>query len=140
MRNYLRTSLLAAMLLVSASAFAQVSFGIRIGPPPRPRVVRIQPPRPGPDYVWIDGYWFADGRRYRWHDGYWTRPPYAGYRWVGPRYDGGQFFAGYWDGDRGRFEHDHRWDRDRGRRDGERRRDNDDRDRGRGDDRGRGRD
>jgi hypothetical protein len=27
------------------------------------------------------------------------------------------FYAGFWDGPRGHFDHDHRWDRDRGRRD-----------------------
>ena len=94
---------------------AQVSIGIRIGPPPPPRVVRVLPPRPGPEYVWLDGYWYVVGNRYRWHDGYWTRPPYAGARWIVPRHDGERFFGGYWDGDRGRFEHDHRWDRDRDR-------------------------
>ena len=94
---------------------AQVSIGIRIGAPPPPRVVRVLPPRPGPEYVWVDGYWYVVGDRYRWHDGYWTRPPYAGARWIVPRHDGERFFGGYWDGDRGRFEHDHRWDRDRDR-------------------------
>src|SRR5579864_2166718 len=109
--------LLLGLLFLAALSIcsAQVSIGIRIGPPPPPRVVRVQPARPGPDFVWIDGYWFADGSRYRWHDGYWTRPPYGGARWVTPRYEGERFFGGYWDGDRGRFEHDHHWDRDRNR-------------------------
>jgi len=31
---------------------------------------------------------------------------------VVPHHDGERFFAGYWDGDHGRFEHDHKWDRD----------------------------
>jgi hypothetical protein len=36
-----RASLLAAMLLAGASAFgAPISFGIQIGPPPRPRRIR----------------------------------------------------------------------------------------------------
>ena len=83
-----------------------------LGPPPAPRVLRVRPASPGPDYVWVDGYWYPVGRRYQWHEGYWTRPPYAGARWVAPHHDGEQFFEGYWEGDRGRFEHDHRWDRD----------------------------
>jgi len=107
----MKKTLLALLLLTGGSAFAQLSVGVRIGPPPAPRVVRVHPRAPGPDYIWIDGYWYADGRRYRWHDGYWTRPPYAGARWVGPRYEGGQFFAGFWDGEHGRTDHDHRWDR-----------------------------
>ena len=116
MKILIRIALLAAMFLASVSALgAQVSVGVRIGPPPRPRVVRVQPAQPGPGYSWIGGYWFADGGHYRWHDGYWTRPPYEGARWVAPRHDGHEFFAGYWDGDRGRIEHDHRWDHDRDR-------------------------
>lgn len=115
--------LLAVAALAAGTMFGQVSFGIRIGPPPAPRVLRVHPRQPGPGYMWIDGYWFADGGHYRWHDGYWTRPPYAGAVWVAPRYEGDQFYGGYWNGDRGRFDHDHRWDRDRRNRDWDRDRD-----------------
>jgi hypothetical protein len=117
MRNFARTTvLLAAMLLAVASgAEAQVSLGIRIGPPPAPRVVRVQPVSPGPGFLWTAGYWYPVGQRYTWHAGYWTRPPYEGARWVEPRHDGERYFAGYWDGDRGRVEHDHGSDRDKDR-------------------------
>jgi hypothetical protein len=107
--------LLVLMLLAAGSMFAQVSVGIRIGPPPPPRVVRVQPPAPGPEFIWVDGYWYAVGSRYKWHPGYWTRPAYPGARWVAPHHDGERFFDGYWDGDGGRRDHDHRWDRDRNR-------------------------
>jgi hypothetical protein len=107
--------LMVLVCLGAASLFGQVSIGIRIGPPPAPRVIRVRPVAPGPAYDWIDGYWYADGRRWKWHAGYWTLPPYAGARWVGPRHDGERFYAGYWEGDRGRFDHDHHWDRDRNR-------------------------
>jgi hypothetical protein len=120
--------LLAILLLAGGSMFgAQVSLGIRIGEPPPPRVVRVRPRAPGPAYFWVGGYWYPVNGRYRWHEGYWTRPPFGGARWIAPRHDGQQFFEGYWDGDRGRFEHDHRWDRDRNRdwRDGDRNRDRD---------------
>lgn len=110
----MRKILLGMLFVMGTSAFGQVSIGIRIGAPPPPRVVRI-PARPGPDYYWVDGYWYPVDGRYVWHNGYWTRPPYGSARWVGPRYESGQFYQGYWDGDRGRFEHDHRWDRDRDR-------------------------
>jgi hypothetical protein len=108
----MKTKLLAVVLLAAGSVFAQVSIGIRIGPPPPPRVIRVRPVAPGPDFVWVDGYWYAVGNHYKWHAGYWTRVPYAGARWVVPHHDGERFFAGYWEGDRGRFEHDHHWDRD----------------------------
>ena len=112
------TALLALMLLAVASGVdAQVSIGIRIGPPPAPRVVRVQPRRPGPSHVWIEGYWYPVGKHYKWHNGYWTQPPYEGARWVTPHHDGQRYFAGYWEGDRGRLEHDHRWDRDKKNRD-----------------------
>jgi hypothetical protein len=106
---------LLAMMLVAGSSFAQLSVGVRIGAPPPPRVVRVRPHAPGPDYAWVEGYWYPAGGRYKWHNGYWTRPPYAGARWVGPHYDGGQFFNGYWEGDHGRMDHDHNWDRGRNR-------------------------
>jgi hypothetical protein len=113
MRNFVKTTLLAAMLLATGWAIdAQVSIGITIGPPPPPRVVQALPPRPGPVFVWVEGYWYPVGRHYRWHEGYWTRPPYEGARWVAPHHDGERFFVGYWEGDRGRVEHDHHRDRD----------------------------
>ena len=111
----MRAKLLAAVLLAAGSLFgAQVSLGITIGAPPPPRVY-VQPPAPGPGFVWVSGYWYPVGHRYRWHAGYWTRPPYPGAVWVAPHHDGRQYFAGYWGGNRGRIEHDHRWDRDRDR-------------------------
>lgn len=111
----MKKTIIALMLLGGACVFGQVSIGIQIGAPPPPRVVRVRPIAPGPDYLWIDGYWYADGHRWRWHDGYWTIPPYAGARWIAPRHDGERFYMGYWEGDRGRIEHDHHWDRDRDR-------------------------
>src|SRR5262245_57002147 len=102
---------LAGFLLgASSTANAQVSFGIQIGPPPAPQAY-VVPAQPGPDYDWVEGYWYPDRGHYRWHNGYWTRPPYAGAYWVDPYYDRGRYFTGHWEGNRGRLEHDHRWDR-----------------------------
>ncbi len=123
--------MLAAMLLACGSIFS-AQLSIRIGPPPALRVERHRPPSPGPDYVWVDGYWYPVNGHYTWHRGYWTRPPYAGARWIGPRYERDEYYNGYWEGDRGRIDHDHRWDsaRDRDfRHDRDRDRDHD-RDRG----------
>jgi hypothetical protein len=107
---------LLLLVIALGSAFAaDFSVGIRIGPPPPARVVRVQPLSPGPEWVWVQGYWYPAGNHYRWHDGYWTRPPYPSAVWVAPHHDGERFFNGYWEGERGRFEHDHRWDRDRDR-------------------------
>ena len=116
MFTFTKAILLAAIFLGCMSvAQAQISVGIRIGPPPRPRVVHVVPPRPGPDFLWVGGYWYPVGNHYRWHGGYWTRPPYEGAHWIAPHHDGHQFFAGYWDGPHGQLAHDHRWDRERDR-------------------------
>jgi hypothetical protein len=106
----------ALWLSLDSAVHAQVSFAIQIGQPPPPRVYHVAA-RPGPEFVWVEGYWYPQGRQYVWHDGYWTRPPYEGAYWVEPYYDGGRYMAGYWDTPRGRVEHDHRWDRERDRRD-----------------------
>jgi hypothetical protein len=114
---------MSALLLGPSAAQAQISFGVTIGEPPPPRVYRV-PRRPGPDYEWVEGYWYPQGPRYHWHNGYWTRPPYEGAYWVAPYYSRGQYFAGRWEGRRGFIAHDHRWDRNR-RRDERRDRDDD---------------
>jgi hypothetical protein len=107
----MKKRLIALTLLAGGVVFGQVSIGIRIGAPPPPRVVSVLPSRPGPEFIWVEGYWYPVGSHYRWHDGYWTRPPYAGARWVGPRHDGERFYEGYWDGDHGRRDHDHKFDK-----------------------------
>jgi hypothetical protein len=114
-RGFMR-KVMILLVLAAGMGLAQVSLGIRIGPPPRARVV-VVPASPGVGYTWIGGYYYPDGQRYRWHAGYWSRPPYGGAHWVEPRHDGERFFAGYWDGDNGRRDHDHRWDRDHRNRD-----------------------
>jgi hypothetical protein len=116
MKNFLRAILFVAMLfvamlfVVSRSAQAQVSVGIVIGAPPPPRAI-VRPAIPYEGAVWVEGYWYPVGHHYKWHNGYWTRPPYEGARWVAPRHDGERYYNGYWEGDRGRVEHDHHWDR-----------------------------
>jgi hypothetical protein len=111
MRRFLLTAAVLTMVLApAATAHAQISFGIRIGEPPAPRAYRV-PPRPGPDYVWVEGYQYPERGHYKWHDGYWTRPPYQGAYWVEPYHTGGQYYAGHWEGARGNVAHDHRWDR-----------------------------
>lgn len=109
----MQKKLLAVMLFVAGSLFGQISFGIQIGPPPSPRVMRIRPANPGSGYMWVDGYWYPAGKRYTWHDGYWTRPPYEGANWASPRYDDGQYYQGFWSDGKRKVKHDHKWDRNR---------------------------
>jgi len=97
MKNLKITMLAAAFVLIGQSiAGAQVSFGIRIGPPPAPRVVQVVPVQSGPEYTWLDGYWYPAAGQYRWYNGYWARPPYSGAYWVAPRHEGGLYFGGQW--------------------------------------------
>ncbi len=111
----MKSKLLAMALVAGGTLFGQVSLGIRIGPPPAPRVVRVQPPAPGPGYTWVAGYWYPVSGRYVWHEGYWSRPPYEGAYWTAPGYHDGYFVEGHWDGPHGRVEHHHDWDHDRDR-------------------------
>lgn len=121
MKKVIVAALLSVALLTGAvdmtPLFAQVSLGIRIGPPPQPRVLHSRPRQPGPEYVWVEGYWYpnANGKKYVWHDGYWTRAPFPNARWVSPHYDGERFFNGYWENGDHRMDHDHHWDHDRDR-------------------------
>ncbi len=92
--------------------------------------------------MWVDGYWYASNNRYAWHNGYYTRPPFEGAAWIGPRYEGNQFYAGYWQGNGRTEQHDHRWDRDKKNRDYNRNEDRDNHDNGKHDNgkhRGKGR-
>ena len=112
MRRSLQALAITAVLFALAACAGTTSFGIRIGEPPAPLAYRV-PPQPGPDYLWVEGYWYPQGSRYLWHDGYWTRPPYQGAYWVQPYHVGGQYYPGRWEGSRGNVNHDHRWDQDK---------------------------
>jgi hypothetical protein len=70
-------------------------------PPPMPAYVH-RPVRPGPNFVWVNGFWNWSGRRYAWNAGYWAPRPYANAYWVAPRYVGGRYYRGYWGGPRRR--------------------------------------
>jgi hypothetical protein len=111
MRSLVKATLLAATLLATGTVInAQVSIGIVIAPPPPARAVVVVPERPAPEFAWVEGYWYPVGNHYKWHEGYWTRPPYQGAHWVVPHHDGKRYYAGYWEGDRGRVDHDHHSD------------------------------
>jgi hypothetical protein len=125
----MKTKIIALMLMAGASAFAQGQFGQDVNGGPdynsaqgnpgyddpangspsynepqsyggapeyysqAPAGAYGAPPLCAPGTVWIDGY---DGV-----DGYCAVPPYSGAFWIGPRYFGGRFVAGYWSGPRG---------------------------------------
>ena len=72
-------------------------------PPPMQTYSYRRPQRPGPGYLWVDGYWNFLSRRYSWVSGYWMLPPYAGSYWIAPRYSSGHYFRGYWGASRGGY-------------------------------------
>ena len=73
------STLLLGMGLAMGAANAQVY--VRIGPPPPARREMV-PVRPGPRYVWVPGYYRAEGNRYVWRSGAWVIPPGRQHRWV----------------------------------------------------------
>lgn len=106
----MRTKLIVLLLLLTAGAFAgpRGYFGVGAGHPyygygyapggyyPGPAPAAAYAPYPGTGYAWMGGYWQPYGARYSWRPGYWARPPYAGARWIAPRYYGGRYSRGYW--------------------------------------------
>jgi len=72
--------------------------GYAAAAPSPPPTYAYQPPAPGPNYIWINGFWNFTGGRYVWTNGYGALPPYAGGYWIAPRYYGGRFYAGHWGG------------------------------------------
>ena len=110
----MKTKFFALMLLAGSAMFAgpRIFVGVGLGgyrpyyapapvvvynaPPVAPRMAYVAPPMPGPGYAWVNGYYAPAGAGWGWHAGYWARPPYARAMWVGPRYMGGRYFAGYW--------------------------------------------
>ena len=57
--------------------------------PEAPPAVIVETPSysPGPDYLWIDGYWHWGGNRYDWHHGEWQRPTSQNHVWIRPSYE-----------------------------------------------------
>ncbi len=67
--------------------------------PPR-EVVEIITPAPGPDFVWIGGYYIYSDHHYVWIRGHYERPPHHGANWESPRWthegDGWHHHEGKW--------------------------------------------
>lgn len=67
---------------------------------PPPPVHEVVVARPGPDYLWINGFYAWDHGRHVWRAGHWERPPHGRAAWVEPRWErrGGRyvFIDGYW--------------------------------------------
>ncbi|HSB31624.1 MAG TPA: YXWGXW repeat-containing protein, partial [Candidatus Sulfobium mesophilum] len=94
--------MLSVMMLVNpAVSPAEVSVGISVTFAPPALPVYVQPPCPGPGYIWTPGYWAWDpDYGYYWVPGTWVLAPFPGVLWT-PGYWGwsdGVFiwYEGYW--------------------------------------------
>ena len=93
----LRVAGLGLLALAGASAprlsadpiLAQISVHIAIDPPPPPprAEVVVVGNRPGPDFVWIGGFWDGSPGHYTWVAGHWDRPPHPHAVWSAPHWD-----------------------------------------------------
>jgi hypothetical protein len=83
----------AAVMFISAPLRADIAI-------PVPHIefhhVHVAPPHvrietrtvaPGPDYVWVGGFWDWQGDQWTWVSGRWERPAERTVIWVNPRYD-----------------------------------------------------
>jgi len=96
MRRIFLTVLIGAGLGIGAASAASVV--VKVAPPHA--IVETRPARPGPNYVWVNGYHRWDGNAYHWESGRWEVPPHAHARWISPRWehhhDGYVFIEGRW--------------------------------------------
>jgi hypothetical protein len=71
-------------------------------PPQPPPQVQIIVARPGPNFVWVAGYWSWQNRShsYAWIAGRWERPPHQGANWAAAHWEqrggGSVFIEGTW--------------------------------------------
>ncbi|HUA79972.1 MAG TPA: hypothetical protein VL997_06340 [Dyella sp.] len=89
-----------AALPQKADAGVFIGVGVSVGFPPPALPVYVQPPIPGPGYIWTPGYWAWDGGEYYWVPGVWILAPFYGALWT-PGYWGWDgtvylFHPGYW--------------------------------------------
>ena len=56
--------------------------GVVVDAEPPAAQVEVQPVIPGPDYIWVPGYWNWGVNGYFWVGGRWGRPPHPGAVWV----------------------------------------------------------
>src|SRR5215510_7745201 len=75
--DYMKSKLLAILLLAAGSSFAasRFSIGFSYGSPGyyAAPVAVVRPAYPGPGYYWVDGYWGWNYGRRVWVPGYWVR-------------------------------------------------------------------
>jgi hypothetical protein len=99
MRPIFKTLMMAFSFAAGMSActltFRPIPNSVVVTTAPPRTVVEVQTVTPGPEYVWIDGYWNWSGSSWAWTNGRWETSR-AGYYWVTPHYThsgGKQYYA-----------------------------------------------
>jgi hypothetical protein len=87
----------AGVLVASATPAVNTTIVTVAPPAPESEVMLTQP---GPNYVWLAGYWTYRNDNYEWMAGHWQLPPSASAVWVAPRWEqqgnAYKFTEGYW--------------------------------------------
>lgn len=89
----------SAIILVAPACASRGRVYVRVGPPAP--IVELRIDAPGPDFVWIAGYFRWDSRQYVWVPGHWARRPHARAIWVPGRWvqhgrRGWYYVEGHW--------------------------------------------
>ena len=100
LRSFIPALSLAALPVLPTVSHAGIAVGVSINVAPPVLPVYVQPPLPGPGYMWTPGYWAYGDDGYYWVPGTWVLPPSPGVLWT-PGYwgwGGGIYawHAGYW--------------------------------------------
>jgi hypothetical protein len=67
---------------------ADLSINLTVdAPPPPPRPEVVVGVSPGPDYIWVGGFWDGTPGHYVWRAGHWDRPPHAHAVWAAPHWE-----------------------------------------------------
>jgi hypothetical protein len=107
-RTHAYQGVLIGGLLLATVAFAtpvwaappspQVRVYVQVGPP-RP-LVEYRPVAPGPEFVWMAGYYHWTGRSHEWVAGHWERAPRPRAQWAPGQWKhdrrGWYFVDGHW--------------------------------------------
>jgi len=109
MKQWCRKSLFALATFAPLTAMtgcvvraypAPVAGEVTVNEAPPAEQTEVVGVAPGPDYIWIGGYWGFVGGRWVWTGGHWGRRPHPGAVWV----------AGNWEHRGGHYVwHEGRW-------------------------------
>jgi WXXGXW repeat (2 copies) len=95
LRRTRRLLIAVFILCVPAIGSGATFVSVTLAPPLLP--VYVQPPIPGPGYLWTPGYWAYGPAGYYWVPGTWVLPPFVGALWT-PGYWGWANGAYLWNG------------------------------------------